>query len=171
MHLSTADGLSLLCVKCATTRLGIKELDKAISLFYGYLSEGAVAIETMEDVALGHFFSGEIADEEARPNGKLIPLSLSHEFALLFQEGLVFPVDLGRPSNVFIVWRVTALHLLVLGTPRLTGAGARLGAWCLLAVWVEGSDIIVRVIIGMRCGLVLCGRTRRQAGYGGQRSR
>jgi hypothetical protein len=62
-HLSTTHCLALFSVQCPTTRLRVEELNEAVSLLYGYLSEHAVSVEAVEDVALCDFFSGKIAFE------------------------------------------------------------------------------------------------------------
>jgi hypothetical protein len=105
-HLSTTHCLALFSVQCPTTRLRVEELNETVSLLYGYLSEHAVSVEAMEDVALCDFFSGKIAfehgleahgrqqdggltNEETRAHGELIPLSFGHKLPLLVEEFLV----------------------------------------------------------------------------------
>jgi hypothetical protein len=83
MHLPPAHCLALLCVQCSSAGLGFQELNKTICLFYGYLRKPAVAVESVEYVSLGDLLGRQIADEETRTHGKLVPLSFCHKLSLL----------------------------------------------------------------------------------------
>lgn len=132
----------------------------------------------MENVALGNFFCGKIANKKSRAHGELIPLAFSNKFSFLLQKFFISPIHFGRPSLILIIRRCTALGLL-LSLARCIGAGkvavlriqglerctaSLLDIGWSLTVWMMGSDIIVRVIIGVRSGLFLGGRSSRQIG-------
>lgn len=122
-----------------------------------------------------------LTNEETRAHGELVPLPLRYKLPLLIQKFLISSIHLGRPPLILIVGRFAAFARLLLSMGRRCrevlilhihwlkrAISSLLGIGCLLTLWMIGSDIIVGVIVGVRSGLILGRRPRREIGGRGQ---
>lgn len=99
-NLLAANLATFFALKCHGTVLGPQELHEAISLFDRDLRQVAVAMESMEDVSLGHPLGAEVADEQPRSVGELFPSTLADILALVLNKFVIFPLSVCSPRLI-----------------------------------------------------------------------
>lgn len=86
-------------------------------------------MEDVEDVTLRHSFAGKIADEQSRPIGELLPVTLSHILSLLGKEVVVAMLCLWCPRLIVLVQNFSCCLLSLTLTLELDALLKRSGGW------------------------------------------